>query len=141
MIAKRITDPSELKSAFNIRRKVFVEEQGIPLEDELDKYETSAEHILVYYKDKSVGTGRLRIIDEVAKLERICVLADYRKCGLGKIVVQNLEELAYQRGILKLKLHSQIQAEEFYQKLGYHKASQVFMEDGIPHLLMVKELT
>ena len=141
MIAKRITDQSELKSAFNIRRKVFVEEQGVPLADELDKYETSAEHILVYYKDKPVGTGRLRIIDDVGKLERICVLADYRKSGLGKIIVHKLEELAYKKGILKLKLHGQTQAQEFYQKLGYHKASQVFIEDGIPHLLMVKELT
>ncbi|MBM7624249.1 GNAT family N-acetyltransferase [Sporohalobacter salinus] len=141
MIAKHIKNQSELEICFDIRKKVFVEEQGVPLEDEFDKYENTAEHILGYYNDKPVGTGRMRIVDGIAKLERICILASYRKYGLGKILVQKLEKIAKEKDIVKSKLHGQTHAQQFYEKLGYHKASQVFMEDGIPHLLMVKNLS
>lgn len=141
MKAKRITNHSELKISFNIRKKVFVKEQGIPLDDEFDKYEDTSDHILVYNNDKPVGTGRLRIIDGTAKLERICVLHSHRKLGFGKVIVQTLEKIAREKGITEAKLHGQIQAKQFYKKLGYHQASRLFIEDGIPHLLMIKKLS
>lgn len=141
MLVKHITSQAELNIAFDIRKKVFVEEQGVPLENEIDQYENTAEHILVYYNDKPVGTGRLRIVDGVAKLERICVLASHRKYGLGNLIVQKLEEIAKEKGLIKSKLHGQVQAEQFYTKLGYHKESHIFMEEGIPHILMIKDLS
>ncbi|GAB6100511.1 GNAT family N-acetyltransferase [Halanaerocella petrolearia] len=141
MITKHITNQSEFEKAFNIRKIVFVEEQGVPLEDEFDEYEELAEHILVYYNDEPVGTGRLRVVNKVAKLERICILDSYRKHGLGKAIVQRLEDIAKDKGLTKTKLHGQTHAQRFYEKLGYQKASEVFIEDGIPHLLMVKDLS
>lgn len=138
MKAKIITDKKDLEEAFNIRKEVFVEEQKVPLEDEFDEHDSKAEHILVFYNDKPAATGRLRIIEGVAKLERICVLKNYRKAGLGKVVVETLEKTANAKGVKIFKLHGQTHAENFYKKLGYQKASDVFMEDGIPHFLMVK---
>jgi predicted GNAT family N-acyltransferase len=141
--SKRITEDNDLKKAFQIRQEVFVEEQGVPLEDEFDEFDklnALCEHILVYYNEQPVGTGRLRVVDGVGKLERICILEPYRKFGLGKIIINTLEEIAKEKGISRVKLHGQTQAEGFYKKLGYHTSSDVFMEDGIPHLLMVKEL-
>jgi predicted GNAT family N-acyltransferase len=79
-------------------------------------------------------------VDRVGKLERICILEPYRKFGLGKVIIKALEEIAEERGAAQVKLHGQTQAEGFYKKLGYQAASEVFMEDGIPHLLMLKEL-
>ncbi|MDM5223299.1 GNAT family N-acetyltransferase [Peribacillus sp. NJ11] len=143
MDSKRITTENDLKIAFQIRKEVFVEEQGFPLESEFDEFDTLnaiSEHILVYYNEKPVGTGRLRVVDGLGKLERICILEPYRKFGLGKIIIKTLEEIANKKEISQIKLHGQTQAEGFYKKLGYHTSSDVFMEDGGPHLLMIKEL-
>ncbi|MBD8136827.1 GNAT family N-acetyltransferase [Peribacillus frigoritolerans] len=143
MDSKRITTENDLKIAFHIRKEVFVEEQGFPLEFEFDEFDTLnalSEHILVYYNEKPVGTGRLRVVDGLGKLERICILEPYRKFGLGKIILKTLEEIAKEQGITQVKLHGQTQAEGFYTKLGYRTSSDVFMEDGGPHLLMIKEL-
>ncbi|WP_134703640.1 GNAT family N-acetyltransferase [Ammoniphilus sp. YIM 78166] len=140
MEALRVTSQEELDEAFNIRKAVFVEEQGVPLEDEFDEHEAHAEHILVYFEGQAVGTGRMRVVDDIAKLERICLLAPYRKYGLGKLIIKTLEQLASEKGLTKTKLHGQTHAEGFYHKLGYETKSPVFMEDGIPHVLMVKNL-
>jgi predicted GNAT family N-acyltransferase len=80
------------------------------------------------------------VIENVAKLERICVLKTHRKHGLGKLIIQELEEIAKEKGISKAKLHGQTQAEGFYQKLGYKTNSDIFMEEGIPHIVMIKEI-
>lgn len=141
---KRITLKDELNLAFLIRKEVFVEEQGVALEDEFDKYDTldgQCEHILVYYDGKPVGTGRIRAVDGLGKLERICILKPYRKFGLGKVIIKTLEEIAVAIGVPQVKLHGQTQAEGFYQKLGYRTSSNIFMEDGIPHILMIKDIT
>ncbi|MET3320676.1 UNVERIFIED_ORG: putative GNAT family N-acyltransferase [Peribacillus simplex] len=142
MDSKRITVDSDLKNAFHIRKEVFVEEQGFSLEDEFDEFDTlnGSEHILVYHNEQPVGTGRLRVVDGLGKLERICILEPFRKFGLGKIIIKTLEEIAKEKEISQVKLHEQTQAEGFYKKLGYQTSSNVFMEDGSPHILMIKEL-
>ncbi|MDM5295093.1 GNAT family N-acetyltransferase [Peribacillus simplex] len=143
MDSKRITTENDLKIAFHIRKEVFVEEQGFQLESEFDEFDTlnaPSEHILVYYNEQPVGTGRLRVVDGLGKLERICILEPYRKFGLGKIIIKTLEEIAKEMELSLVKLHSQTQAEGFYKKLGYQTSSDVFMEDGGPHLLMKKDL-
>jgi len=143
MNSKKITNEEELNQAFEIRKEVFVKEQGVPLSDEFDEYDHlhgRCEHLLVYYNDQAVGTSRIRTVDEYGKLERICLLKDFRSLGLGKVIVLALEEIAKEQGLSKVKLHGQTHAEGFYQNLGYQTASAVFMEDGIPHVLMTKSL-
>ncbi|CAM3491460.1 GNAT family N-acetyltransferase [Paenibacillus lupini] len=143
MNTTRITKTEDLKAAFDIRVKVFVEEQGVPLEEELDEFDTldgRCEHVLVHYNEQPVGTGRLRIHEGLGKLERICILEPYRKFGLGKTIIKALEDIALETGVSNVKLHGQTQAEGFYLKLGYQTSSEVFMEDGIPHILMTKSL-
>lgn len=142
MESKRIMTEEDLSIAFGIRKEVFVKEQGVPLSEEFDEFDTldaSCKHILVYYNEQPVGTGRVRFVDSYGKLERICILEPYRKYGLGKVIVNVLEEIAKENGVDKVKLHGQTHAEGFYHKLGYETASDVFMEDGIPHVLMTKK--
>ncbi|WP_433772303.1 GNAT family N-acetyltransferase [Bacillus wiedmannii] len=144
MQSKLITELTDLETAFHIRKEVFVKEQGVPLTDEFDTFDEIGEeckHILVYYNGIPVGTGRIRFVEGTGKLERICILTDYRKYGLGKVIIQTLEEIARNKQAIKVKLHGQTQAEGFYKKLGYQTSSDVFMEDGIPHILMTKVLT
>lgn len=140
---KKITLDEDLSAAFHIRKAVFVEEQGVPLEDEFDEFDRldgNCQHILVYYDEKPVGTGRVRVVDSLGKLERICILESYRKFGLGKVIIRALEEIAEGMGVSQVKLHGQTHAEGFYQKFGYQTSSDIFMEDGIPHILMIKNL-
>ena len=144
MNTRRIKTKSDLKKAFYIRKEVFVKEQGVPLEDEFDEFDTldgKCEHILVFHQEEAVGTGRLRVVAGQGKLERICILQPYRNLGLGKVIIQTLEEIAKELELTRVKLHGQTQAEGFYQKFGYQTASDIFIEDGIPHILMTKDLS
>ncbi|MBC6973286.1 GNAT family N-acetyltransferase [Bacillus sp. Xin] len=144
MQSKQIKEITDLEIAFHIRKEVFVKEQGVPLEDEFDTFDTLSDvchHILVYFNEMPVGTGRIRFVDNIGKLERICILQPFRKYGLGKIIIQTLEEITREKEISKVKLHGQTHAEGFYNKLGYQTSSDVFMEDGIPHILMTKDLS
>ncbi|MFP3919133.1 GNAT family N-acetyltransferase [Lysinibacillus telephonicus] len=144
MKVKKITEEIDLNKAFHIRKAVFVEEQGVPHEDEFDDFDKlngKCEHILVFYNEQPVGTGRIRIHEGLGKLERICILEPYRNFGLGKEIIKSLEEIAIEKGVSQVKLHGQTQAEGFYIKLGYRTSSDPFMEDGIPHVLMIKELS
>ncbi len=143
MNIKRITTEEDLQKAFDIRKVVFVEEQHVAAEDEFDEFDVLGEtcsHLLVNVQQQSIATARFRVVDSVGKLERICVLPTHRGLGLGKAIVRELEDIATEKGVTKLKLHGQTHAEEFYENLGYKTTSDVFMEDGIPHIVMEKEL-
>ncbi|MMZ49758.1 putative N-acetyltransferase YjcF [compost metagenome] len=143
MKSKKIDSSEELNIAFQIREEVFVKEQGVPLEDEFDEFDSlhgQCEHILVYFNEMPAGTGRIIIRDGIGKLDRISILKPYRQFGLGKLIVSSLEEIAKNKELSKVKLHGQTHAEGFYHKLGYQTSSDIFMEDGIPHYLMVKDL-
>lgn len=120
-----------------------MEEQGVSLEEEFDAFDTldaGCTHILVFHNGQAAGTGRIRAVEGVGKLERICLLPPFRKVGLGRVIIQTLEDIAVQQGVRKVKLHGQTQAQGFYDKLGYQPSSEIFMEDGIPHVLMTKTL-
>ncbi|MFJ7737711.1 GNAT family N-acetyltransferase [Lysinibacillus sp. NPDC097287] len=144
MNAKKITTEEDLQTAFAIRKKVFVEEQGVSIEEEMDEFDAldaACEHVLVYYNDQPVGTGRVRVVDGYGKLERICILEEFRKFGLGKVITLKLEELVREKGITKSKLNAQSYAEQFYEKLGYVRSGEEFMDAGIPHILMKKQFS
>lgn len=140
----KVSNYIELENAFSIRKQVFVEEQGVPLKDEFDEFDTlngECEHVLAYYDGKPIGTGRVRILDGKGKLERICILEPSRKLGVGKKIINSLEEISSDKGLKQVKLHGQSHAKGFYEKLGYWPTSAEFMEDGIPHFLMIKNLS
>ncbi|MGE7090346.1 GNAT family N-acetyltransferase [Lysinibacillus sp. NPDC048646] len=144
MDAKIITTELDLQTAFAIRRKVFIEEQQIPKDEEYDEFDAlgaACEHILVYFNGQPIGTGRLRVVDGYGKLERICILQAFRKYGLGKVIIQKLEEMTREKGLMKSKLNAQVYAEGFYEKYGYKRTGEEFMDGGIPHILMKKQFS
>lgn len=136
----RISNAEQREEAYRIRTEVFVNEQGVNPEAEIDEHEEEAVHVLAYWDGKPAGTGRVRQLGEYAKVERICVRADFRKYGIGKGVMEAIHDIAREQGLAKAKLHGQTQAQPFYARLGYEAASDVFMEEGIPHVLMIKTL-
>ncbi|WP_379353780.1 MULTISPECIES: GNAT family N-acetyltransferase [unclassified Paenibacillus] len=136
----RIEHEEQLKEAYRIRTEVFVHEQGVPQELEIDDNEAVSSHVLVLYNGEPAGAGRMREVDGIAKLERICVLASHRKHRVGAAIMKELEALALDKGLAKAKLHAQTHAAGFYEKLGYSVDSETFMEEGIPHIRMIKKL-
>lgn len=130
----------ELQDAYTIRRVVFIDEQQVPEEEEIDQYERDAIHVVLYEDNQPIGAGRFRSIDGIGKIERICVLKEFRNKGAGKVIMDKMEEVANDEGISKLKLNAQTHAEKFYLNIGYTTISDIFMDAGIPHVTMTKEV-
>ncbi|WP_336882029.1 GNAT family N-acetyltransferase [Priestia koreensis] len=126
--------------AYFVRKTVFVEEQGVPAELEIDQHDKTAVHIVAYDKERPVGAGRFRIVDGYGKVERVCVLSSHRKDGVGKQLMLKMQEVAKEQGVPKLKLNAQTHAEGFYKHLGYETVSDKFLDAGMPHVTMIKEL-
>lgn len=131
----------EKELAFNIRKKVFVEEQGIPLHLEIDEFDQTATHFVVLENDEPIAAARIRETElNVGKVERVCVLPEHRRKHLGVLVMNALEEHAKQHGWKKLKLNAQTYAIPFYEKLSFQVTSPEFDDAGIPHRAMEKEI-
>jgi len=137
----QITTQEQLEAAFAIRRKVFIEEQNVPPEEELDALDQTATHVLALGPDgRPVATGRIIPYGErTGKLQRIAVLREFRGGGYGRAVVEALEEIGRSMGFNRFVLGAQTHAEGFYRKLGYRTTSpEVFLDAGIPHVHMEK---
>lgn len=128
--------------AYAVRHEVFVEEQDVPEDMELDGDDASADHLVAYDEAGTpVGTARLRVVeDQIGKAERLAVRTEHRGTGLGRRLMEQLETASRERDCSRIRLHSQTRVEEFYAALGYETVSDVFDEAGIPHVEMVKEL-
>ena len=131
----------EKEDAFFVRRKVFVEEQGVPLSLELDELDKTADHFVVYTNASPIGAGRIReTTSGIGKVERVCILPEYRGKHLGKLIMQTLEDHAATKGFEKVILNAQSYAVPFYEKLGYIITSPEFMDADIPHRAMEKRI-
>ena len=133
-----VQNDKELQDAYMVRTIVFVDEQQVPPEEEIDQFEDEAIHFVLYKENVPIGAGRLRDVDGYAKVERICVLKEYRVQGVGQMIMNKIEETAIEKGFTKFKLNAQTTAENFYKKLGYETISGEFLDAGIPHVTMVK---
>lgn len=119
----------------SIRRKVFIEEQGIPEAMELDEEDASALHLLALdEKDKPIGTARLAMDGRIG---RVAVLAHWRKSGVGSSLMKPLIREAGVRGMESVYLHAQTTSLTFYEKLGFCPVGIEFEEAGIPHFEMI----
>ncbi|MEL6681441.1 MAG: GNAT family N-acetyltransferase [Pseudomonadota bacterium] len=124
-----------------LRRKVFIEEQGIAETDEIDDLDDQAVHLLATVDGSPVGTARILIDGDIGKIGRICVLPAQRGTGLGKELV--LAAIAHMRGVPSVKtakLGAQDHAIGFYAKLGFTAIGDFYDDAGIPHRDMVRSL-
>ena len=124
-----------LNKAFQIRTKVFVEEQKVDKDFEYDGFDNEAIHYLVYFNGKAAGTGRRRITKEGYKLERFAVYKEYRGKNIGgKLVEFILDELLPTEK--KIYLNAQAIVETFYEKYGFKRVGEMFIEANIEHYKM-----
>ncbi len=141
MDIKIVTNEEELQQAYQVRKIVFVDEQKVPVEEEIDHLEEESTHFLVMNEnDEPIGAGRFRIVDNYGKVERICVLPQARSTGVGRSLMEAIEQHALSQGLEITKLNAQVQAIPFYKSLGYGIISEEFLDAGIPHRTMKKQL-
>lgn len=141
MKIKVVENQKELEDAFSIRKIVFVKEQNVPIKEEIDQYEDEATHFVMYGDTANpLAAGRFRVVDGYGKVERICVLKEARKTGAGRLMMNAIETFARKQGLHKLKLNAQTHAIPFYAGLGYEIVSGEFLDAGIPHKTMVKQI-
>ncbi len=122
----------------SVRYEVFVLGQNVPLELEVEEADKNYTHILALAGEKPVGTARLTSDGHIG---RVAVLKEYRKYGIGKEMICQIEEVAFEIGFEEVDLNSQCQAIPFYEKLGYLAYGEIFFEAGIDHRHMKKSLT
>jgi len=132
----------DLADIWQIRTKVFIEEQNVPIQRErIVAEDTAATHLLVLLKDAPVATGRILAVDGKFILGRIAVLREYRGRGLGKLVTELLAQKCFEMGADEVVLSSQYHAKGFYEELGFDVCSEVYMDAGIEHVSMVLKKT
>ncbi|MFF3766789.1 GNAT family N-acetyltransferase [Streptomyces sp. NPDC001922] len=151
----RVAGEADRERCFAVRREVFVREQGVPEEVELDAYDADAVHLLAEGPDGPLGTARVlhgAAVDRkygasgvdgstTAALGRLAVRGAARGTGLGAALVRAVEEQARLLGLGGVHLEAQTSALVFYEKLGYTAHGPVFDEgSGIPHQAMHKLL-
>lgn len=137
---KVVSNKKEFEIAYKIRVKVFVEEQKVSLEMELDEEDKIATHIILYENDKPIGCGRIIFNDKIAKMGRIAVLKEKRKKGYGEKICKELINIAKEHKIKEIKIHAQCSAIGFYKKLGFTTCSAEFYEAGIKHIEMMRKI-
>ena len=143
---KILKSKEELNLGFALRIEVFVKEQKIPMELELDEKDNSENtiHIGYFNDNKLIGVARLIDLDkDVIHIGRVVIDKEYRGQGIGRELIIGCENIAQQ--ILKRKiiieLSAQIQAENFYKSLGYNRVNDIiYLDAGIEHVDMRKEI-
>ena len=130
------TSEKEIQDALSIRKAVFVEEQQISQELEFDGLDDECIHFVGYSNSDPISAGRLRILNDTGKVQRICVLKDFRGLDAGKQVMEKIHQTATDHNLSQLVLNAQETAIPFYEKLGYTISSDYFYEAGIRHAEM-----
>ncbi len=144
----------EMAEALSIRTRVFVEEQGVPLDLEVDEYDgdpatherVGVVHVLARRGGVAVGTARL-LFDApeedghgLPHIGRVAVLLEHRRGGVGAALMAALHEEARGRGATGIAISAQLHALPFYEGLGYVAAGPVYLEAGIDHRAMTLRL-
>ena len=141
---KLVETPAELEAAFSLRIRVFVGEQGVPADIELDEFDTADDtvHAVALHDGVVIGTGRLLpdVDGKGPHIGRMAVEQERRRDGIGGRVLNFLEQQGRERGFRQITLHAQEYVKSFYAGHGYREVGEVFEEAGIPHREMVKDL-
>jgi predicted GNAT family N-acyltransferase len=137
---KTVDTTDDLAKAFSIRSIVFVHEQKCPYYEEFDGLDFNSCHIIGETEDEPFACARIRYFPDFAKFERIALRKEWRGLGYGKELIEFMESLVNKSGYKSIKMHSQVYAIPFYEKMDYLAYGETFSEAGISHRKIYKQL-
>lgn len=134
----RAVSEAELAACFSLRRRAFVDEQGVAPELEIDGLDGLCHHYAARFAGEVVGTARVRVLDGgIAKIQRVAVSSALRGRGVGARLMRGiLADLDEDAGIAAAVLDSQVSAVGFYEALGFVAEGPEFLDAGLPHRRM-----
>ncbi len=132
----RIANKNDMPSVFALRLEVFVNEQNVPREIELDDEDDFACHFIAEENGTAVGCARVVMNGNDAHLGRIAVKKTHRGRGIGAAVCRYAIEYCRSQNSSRIWIHAQLHAAGFYEKLGFVPVGDIFMEAGIEHIEM-----
>lgn len=139
---RRPRDADERERAFALRHEVFVVEQGVSPEEEVDDSDANAIHLVAVDADGRVR-GTCRVLGAggpVMRVGRLCVAREFRRSGIGAALLEAAEQEARAAGASQLAMNAQTSAASLYRALGYETCGEPFEEVGIEHVAMEKPL-
>ncbi len=142
MMEVRLARPGELPECLAVRRAVFIDEQKVPFDEEVDGRDSACTHALAISDGGIVGTARMRILAAGdAIVQRVAVLAEHRGRGLGSRIMTLMEDEARRRRCARVVLDAQVAVIPFYERRGYSAEGDPFLDAGIVHRFMWKCLS
>jgi predicted GNAT family N-acyltransferase len=134
--------PSPLwQAALDLRLEVFVREQGVPEDMELDAHDRTAYHLLARdERHNAIATLRIVVKEDEGKIGRVAVVANQRRQGIGAIVMGMALEHCRLLHLTRVTLDSQQYVIPFYERLGFTCEGECFMDAGIPHVRMTRKM-
>ncbi|MCJ7791544.1 MAG: GNAT family N-acetyltransferase [Dehalococcoidia bacterium] len=138
---KLVTGEVELQEAFEVRRQVFVREQGISEDLVFDGHDREALHVVVKDGARVIGSARVQFLaDNHAKLERMAILKRYRRKGIGREMLLFLDAVWKDKQVQQVIIHAQFEVVPFYKLCGFDELGLPFREAGVKHIKMRKRL-
>lgn len=137
---EEVVNQSDFAICMAIRMEVFVFEQEVPADIEWDAFDRTSTHFFARADGKPVATARLRDEKGIAKIERMAVRRDYRGQGVGDALLNAVMDHAKTKNFTKARISAQDHAIAFYEKLGFVVLGEGYMEAGIPHHAMERDL-
>jgi predicted GNAT family N-acyltransferase len=133
-------DSQLMRGALDLRRAVFVEEQGVPPEMEVDDEDKDAVHLVATIGERVVATLRITPMGNADRIGRVAVRREFRRKRIASRLVERAAQLIAEKGWREIVLHAQLQTVDFYRRLGYCEEGEVEQDAGIPHIWMRKRL-
>lgn len=129
------------RDALRLRKEVFVDEQQVSIEEEIDAFEDNCYHLVAYIDNAAVATGRiLPQSEQDALYQRVAVLKEARGLGYGRDLIIEMLDKSKTLGFKEASLHGQDHAIPFYEKIGFQVEGEGYLDAGIPHHTMRKTI-
>ncbi|EPQ5229894.1 GNAT family N-acetyltransferase [Providencia huaxiensis] len=134
-------NPELLTDAFNLRQQVFTQEQGFPADIDIDEYDESALHVVLYLNGQPTAVLRCVLLDDnLIKVGRVAVQKTHRGKGIGRELMTFVEQYGRSHHYSKITLSAQHTAINFYHTLGYQIEGEMYDEEGMDHIYMTLSL-
>ena len=135
-----VKNKSDFEKTIEIRRQVFIKEQNVPEEIEIDGFDSKSEHFIAYFSNEPIGCARIRADNNIVKLERIAIIQKHRGKGFGQQLTNFLIDYCKNQDYKEIHLHSQTYIADFYEKLGFIPIGKTFYDAGIEHIEMYMKI-